>query len=95
MLKYELSTALKSRRVAILFLFFILLTSFDLYANYRPSHLSDGAAPHLRARVVRHRQGGAGGLGAAGPGDGHGGAAVLPHGDATRLRTRLPIWLVK
>ena len=44
-----------------------------------PPHLSDGAAPHLRARVVRHRQGGAGGLGAAGPGDGHGGAAVLPH----------------
>ena len=37
MLKYELSTALKSRRVAILFLFFILLTSFDLYANYRYS----------------------------------------------------------
>lgn len=37
MLKYELSTALKSKRVMFLFLFFILLTSFDLYANYRYS----------------------------------------------------------
>lgn len=35
MLKYELSTALKSKRVMILFLFFVLLTMYDLYANYR------------------------------------------------------------
>lgn len=35
MLKYELSTAFKSKRVIILFLFFILLTSYDLYENYR------------------------------------------------------------
>ena len=34
MLKYELSTALKSKRVVFLFLLFILITGYDLYQNY-------------------------------------------------------------
>ena len=34
MLRYELLTALKSRRALIFFLFFICITSFDLYQNY-------------------------------------------------------------
>ena len=34
MLRYELLTALKSRRTLIFFLFFICITSFDLYQNY-------------------------------------------------------------
>ena len=34
MLKCELFTALKSKRVIFLFLFFILITGYDLYQNY-------------------------------------------------------------
>ena len=34
MLKYELSTALKSKRVIFLFLLFILIAAYDLYQNY-------------------------------------------------------------
>ncbi len=34
MLKYELSTALKSKRVIFLFLLFILIVVYDLYQNY-------------------------------------------------------------
>ena len=34
MLKYELFTALKSKRVVFLFLLFILITGYDLYQNY-------------------------------------------------------------
>ena len=34
MLKYELSTALKSKRVMALFCFFILIIAYDLYSNY-------------------------------------------------------------
>ena len=34
MLKYELSTALKSKRVIFLFLLFILIVAYDLYQNY-------------------------------------------------------------
>ena len=33
-LKCELSTALKSKRVIFLFLFFVLITGYDLYQNY-------------------------------------------------------------
>ena len=35
MLKHELSIALKSKRVIFLFLFFVLITTYDLYDNYR------------------------------------------------------------
>ena len=47
MLKYELSTAFKSKRVMILFLLFIVLTSYDLYVNY-----SYNLTEYLRAEVA-------------------------------------------
>ena len=34
MLKYELSTALKSKRAIALLCFFILIVAYDLYSNY-------------------------------------------------------------
>ena len=47
MLKYELSTALKSKRVIVLFLFFVVLTSYDLYVNY-----SYNLTEYLRGEVA-------------------------------------------
>ena len=35
MLSYEVFTALRSKRVACFFVFFLLITSYDLYQNYR------------------------------------------------------------
>ena len=60
MLKYELSTALKSKRVTALLCFFLLIVAYDLYSNYMENfgeYLRVGGSKPIKIPLIDNRTG--------------------------------------